>query len=47
MASVPYLKKYYLEKVVPELTKSRGYKNIHQVPNLRATREGLHRDQQP
>ncbi|MEN9652888.1 MAG: hypothetical protein RL303_608, partial [Verrucomicrobiota bacterium] len=34
MASVPYLKKYYLEKVVPELTKSRGYKNIHQVPNL-------------
>ena len=34
MASVPYLKKYYLEKVVPELIKSRGYKNIHQVPNL-------------
>ena len=35
MASVPYLKKYYLEKVVPELIKSRGYKNIHQVPNLK------------
>ena len=35
MATVPYLKKYYLEKVVPELIKSRGYKNIHQVPNLK------------
>ena len=35
MASVPYLQKYYLEKVVPELIKSRGYKNIHQVPNLK------------
>jgi len=35
MATVPYLKKYYLEKVVPELLKSRGYTNIHQVPNLK------------
>ena len=35
MASVPYLKKVYLEKVVPELIKTRGYKNIHQVPNLK------------
>jgi large subunit ribosomal protein L5 len=35
MATIPYLKKVYLEKVVPELIKSRGYKNIHQVPNLK------------
>jgi len=32
--SKPYLKKVYLEKVVPELLKARGYKNVHQVPNL-------------
>lgn len=32
--ATPYLKKVYLEKVVPELLKSRGYTNIHQVPNL-------------
>ncbi|MCX6920408.1 MAG: 50S ribosomal protein L5 [Verrucomicrobiota bacterium] len=32
--STPHLKKVYLEKVVPELIKSRGYKNVHQVPNL-------------
>lgn len=34
MSTKPYLKKVYLEKVVPELRKTRGYKNIHQVPNL-------------
>jgi len=34
MASVPYLKKVYLEKVVPELIKSRGYTNIHQIPKM-------------
>ena len=31
---IPALKKYYLEVVVPELTKLRGYKNIHEVPKL-------------
>lgn len=30
----PYLKQRYLEKVVPELRRTRGYKNVHQVPNL-------------
>ena len=31
---VPYLKTYYREEVVPALTKSQGYRNIHQVPAL-------------
>ena len=30
----PYLKQRYLEKVVPELRRTRGYSNVHQVPNL-------------
>ena len=30
----PYLKQRYLEKVVPELRRTRGYANAHQVPNL-------------
>ena len=34
MSYVPSLKKLYLEQVVPELVKSRGYKNKHQVPKL-------------
>ena len=34
MSNVPSLKKLYVEQVVPELTKSRGYKNKHQVPKL-------------
>ncbi len=34
MSTVPSLKKLYLEQVVPELTRSRGYKNKHQVPRL-------------
>lgn len=34
MSYVPSLKKLYLEHVVPELVKSRGYKNKHQVPKL-------------
>ena len=29
-----YLHQYYLEKVVPELMKSQGYKNIHEVPAI-------------
>ena len=33
-AVTPFLKKRYLEKVAPELRKSRGYSNAHQVPNL-------------
>jgi len=33
--NVPYLKKHYLEKVVPELRQSRGYKNVHEVPGLK------------
>jgi large subunit ribosomal protein L5 len=32
MSYVPSLKKLYLEHVVPELIKTRGYKNKHQVP---------------
>ena len=35
MSTKPDLKQFYLEKVVPELIKSRGYKNVHQVPNLK------------
>lgn len=34
MSYVPSLKKLYLEHVVPELVKSRGYKNKHQVPQI-------------
>lgn len=34
MSYVPTLKKVYTEQVVPELVKSRGYKNKHQVPKL-------------
>lgn len=34
MSKVPSLKKAYLEQVVPELVKNRGYKNKHEVPKL-------------
>lgn len=34
MSNVPSLKKLYVEQVVPELVKSRGYKNKHEVPKL-------------
>src|SRR3954467_8175182 len=34
MSYVPTLKKLYVEQVIPELVKSRGYKNKHQVPKL-------------
>ena len=34
MSYVPTLKKLYAEQIVPELVKSRGYKNKHQVPKL-------------
>ena len=34
MSYVPTLKKLYHEQVVPELVKSRGYKNKHQVPKI-------------
>jgi large subunit ribosomal protein L5 len=34
MSYVPSLKKAYLELVVPELVKTRGYKNKHQVPKI-------------
>ncbi|MDO8543942.1 MAG: 50S ribosomal protein L5 [Opitutaceae bacterium] len=34
MSYVPSLKKVYLEQAVPELVKSRGYKNKHEVPKL-------------
>jgi len=34
MSYVPTLKKLYTEQVVPELVKSRGYKNKHEVPKL-------------
>ncbi len=34
MSYVPSLKKLYVEQVVPELIKSRGYKNKHEVPKL-------------
>ena len=34
MSYVPSLKKLYVEHVAPELTRSRGYKNRHQVPRL-------------
>ena len=32
--TVPPLKKFYVETVVPALKASRGYKNVHQVPKL-------------
>lgn len=31
---IPVLKKLYQEQVVPQLTKSRGYKNTHQIPKI-------------
>lgn len=34
MSNVPSLKKLYVEQVVPELVKSRGYKNKHEVPKI-------------
>ena len=34
MSASPSLKQYYEKNVVPELQKSRGYKNKHQVPHL-------------
>ncbi len=34
MSYVPTLKKLYVEQVAPELVKSRGYKNKHQVPKI-------------
>jgi large subunit ribosomal protein L5 len=34
MSYVPSLKKVYLEQVVPELVKTRGYKNKHEAPKL-------------
>lgn len=34
MSYVPTLKKLYAEQIAPELAKSRGYKNKHQVPKL-------------
>jgi len=34
MSYVPTLKKLYADQVAPELVKSRGYKNKHQVPKL-------------
>ena len=34
MSYVPSLKKIYVEQVIAELKKSRGYKNPHQVPKL-------------
>ncbi len=34
MSTVPTLKKLYAEQIAPELVKSRGYKNKHQVPKL-------------
>ncbi len=30
----PSLKKLYVEQIVPELVKSRGYKNTHEVPKI-------------
>jgi large subunit ribosomal protein L5 len=34
MNKTPELKKHYLETIVPQLQKSRGYKNIHQIPKI-------------
>ncbi|WP_221029655.1 50S ribosomal protein L5 [Actomonas aquatica] len=33
-SNIPALKAHYKETVVPELTKSRGYTNPHQIPGL-------------
>jgi len=30
----PYFSQYYREQIVPALMKSRGYKNIHEVPQI-------------
>ncbi|MFA6962662.1 MAG: 50S ribosomal protein L5 [Opitutaceae bacterium] len=30
----PFLKQHYTEQVVPALVKSRGYKNLHEVPKI-------------
>jgi len=32
--STPALKTHYLEKIIPEIRKSRGYANIHEVPRI-------------
>ena len=34
MSYIPSLQKQYLEQVVPELMKLRGYRNKHEVPRL-------------
>lgn len=34
MSTIPSLKTHYIEQVVPALTKSRGYKNLHNVPTI-------------
>ena len=34
MSYIPTLKKLYAEQVAPELVKSRGYKNKHQIPKI-------------
>jgi large subunit ribosomal protein L5 len=34
MSTSPVLKKFYTEKVYPELMKARGYTNKHQVPRI-------------
>jgi len=34
MSALPSLKKHYVEFVVPELKKNRGYSNLHQVPRI-------------
>ena len=34
MSYIPSLQKQYVEQVVPELMKLRGYKNKHQVPRV-------------
>ena len=34
MSAIPTLKKLYNEQLIPDLVKSRGFKNKHQVPRL-------------
>jgi large subunit ribosomal protein L5 len=34
MSTIPTLKKFYHEKVAPEMVRARGYKNKHEVPRL-------------
>ena len=34
MSTTPTLRKLYIEQVVPELVRTRGYKNKHEVPKL-------------